>query len=104
MANRLYHAPDCPGADINIVIGRLGDTLERCRACGRWGVRPPETVTPERVEQVPVVVVVPAARWVCRLHGQPVNWRSSATTSSVHRDCAGGRTWPVSCSTTESVN
>ncbi|MCB0911447.1 MAG: hypothetical protein KDB60_07515 [Propionibacteriaceae bacterium] len=79
MARPLEHAPDCPGPDINTVRGRLGDTLERCRACGRWGVKPPEAVTPERVEQAAAVVVavVPAARYVCGLHSRPVNWRGT---------------------------
>jgi len=79
MARPLYHAPDCPGSDINTVRGRLGDTLERCRACGRWGVKSAGSVTPERVEQTVAVVVavVPAARYVCGLHGRPVNWRGT---------------------------
>lgn len=77
MPRPLYHAPDCPGPDINTVRGRLGDTLERCRACGRWGVKPPEYVTPERVEQTAVVAIAQAARWVCGLHGRPVSWRGT---------------------------
>ena len=86
MARPLEHAPDCPGPNINTVIGRLGDTLERCRACGRWGVKPGE---PAAV----VTNVPPASRYVCGLHSRPVNWKGTGCPECVREHEARERAW-----------
>lgn len=72
-ASPLVHRPDCAGPDVNTVIGRLGDTLERCRSCGRWGVVVPrEPSQPEKASRRLVT------RYRCAEHlDEPVTWRGT---------------------------
>lgn len=61
MSDPVRHAPNCDAPDVHRRPGRLGDTLDFCRSCGRFAVVPPALPKP------------PPARFVCRPHGYPVD-------------------------------
>ena len=89
----IRHELDCTSRDdstVYLTTGSRGDAMRRCRDCGRFelGAEPRPSIRPrpqpaavavvavvEEPEPVPVPVVVPAARWVCRDHGNAVSWR-----------------------------
>lgn len=76
----IRHAADCTGGSINTAIGRLGDTLQRCRNCGRWAVVPREPRQPEKPSRKLVT------RYRCAEHlDEPVTWRGTGC-----RECERG--------------
>lgn len=86
----IHHLPDCRGVSIFAERGKYGDNLIRCRGCHRFAVVPPDavtperapaaTVTPERLDPRPVVILAAAAPlvgMVCREHLKPVSWKGT---------------------------
>lgn len=81
------HRFGCTRPGTQEVVTRRGDVLRECTGCARYIVkkRAPKQETPQQPHSGPSPASLPAgARWVCRDHYRPVNWRGKGC-----HQCAG---------------